>query len=200
MEQRIDPNSQPVLAAGTDPGYVPGLMIPRPAGDSASEKEAEPSTRQESDDAVPERGEPDGAAGETAPDKEPSAAGSPADGTDRDDAEAADAPETAGASGTPADEDEAEGVTFEVSDRRASILVDRYGVHFTLDSEAAEFRWDELGAVEIETPRFGRRFTVTVHTTTRRRYQVDVDAPARSSLKSWESELDAVLDTYFEDA
>lgn len=93
----------------------------------------------------------------------------------------------------------AEGPVFEVSDRRASMTADRTGIRLTLDEEEAEFGWAEIGAVEVETPRFGRRFTVTLHTTGRRHYQSEVDAPSRSSLKEWTAELDVVLDAYFEE-
>ncbi|WP_354606032.1 hypothetical protein [Streptomyces panacea] len=95
---------------------------------------------------------------------------------------------------------DADGPVFEVSDRRASMTADRTGVRFQLDETEAEFGWDEIGALEVETPRFGRRFTVTLHTTGRRHYQSDVDAPSRSSLKEWTAALDAVLDVYFEEA
>ncbi|MEV8347084.1 hypothetical protein [Streptomyces niveus] len=100
---------------------------------------------------------------------------------------------------TAADDDE-DGPVFDISDRRASMTADRTGVRFQLDETEAEFGWDEIGAVEVETPRFGRRFTVTLHTTGRRHYQSDVDAPSRSSLKAWTAELDAVLDAYFEES
>ncbi|MET9552477.1 hypothetical protein [Streptomyces sp. NPDC006645] len=96
-------------------------------------------------------------------------------------------------------DDEKDGPVFDISDRRASMTADRTGVRFQLDETEAEFGWDEIGAVEVETPRFGRRFTVTLHTTGRRHYQSDVDAPSRSSLKAWTAELDAVLDAYFEE-
>ncbi|MGW8668543.1 hypothetical protein [Streptomyces niveus] len=98
-----------------------------------------------------------------------------------------------------ADDDE-DGPVFDISDRRASMTADRTGVRFQLDETEAEFGWDEIGAVEVETPRFGRRFTVTLHTTGRRHYQSDVDAPSRSRLKAWTAELDAVLDRYFEES
>ncbi|WP_372411195.1 hypothetical protein [Streptomyces luteireticuli] len=93
----------------------------------------------------------------------------------------------------------ADGPVFEVSDRRGSITVDSTGVTFRLDDETAEFGWAEIGAVETGIPRFGRRFTVTVHTTRRRSYDADVEAPNRSLPKQWAAELDTVLDSYFED-
>ncbi|MFD3523633.1 hypothetical protein [Streptomyces sp. NPDC058653] len=93
-----------------------------------------------------------------------------------------------------------DGPVFEASDRRASMTADRTGVRLRLDETEAEFGWDEIGAVEVETPRFSRRFTVTLHTTGRRHYQSEVDAPSRSSLKKWTAELDVVLDAYFEEA
>ncbi|WP_326654559.1 MULTISPECIES: hypothetical protein [unclassified Streptomyces] len=96
--------------------------------------------------------------------------------------------------------EEASGPVFEVSDRRGSVRADRDGVRFRLDEEEAEFRWDEIGAVETKSGRLGRRFTVTVHLTTRRWFNAEVEAPARSLLKEWVVELDAVLDAYFEES
>ncbi|WP_245699893.1 hypothetical protein [Streptomyces roseifaciens] len=92
-----------------------------------------------------------------------------------------------------------DGPVFEVSDRRGSITVDSTGVTFRLDDETAEFDWSEIGAVETNTPRFGRRLTVSVYTTSRRSYDVHIEAPNRNQLKQWATELDTVLDSYFED-
>ncbi len=98
------------------------------------------------------------------------------------------------------DEDVAEdGPVFEAADRRARIVADRRGVRLALDDQECEFRWDEIGAVETETPRFGKRFTVTVHTPDRRWYPIEIEAPARSVFGEWESQLDKVLDAYFEE-
>ncbi|MFG2579755.1 hypothetical protein [Streptomyces malaysiensis] len=96
--------------------------------------------------------------------------------------------------------DEDGGAVFEVSDRRGVIRAERGGVTFELDGEKAEFGWDEIGAVEVDTPRFGKRFGITVYTTNRRWYTADVEAPARKLLKEWTAELDVVLDEYFEDS
>ncbi len=93
-----------------------------------------------------------------------------------------------------------EGPVFEASDRRAKIIADYSGVRLHLDDQECEFRWDEIGAVETETSRFGKRFTVTVHTPDRRWYPVEIEAKAKSQHQEWETELDAVLDAYFEDA
>jgi hypothetical protein len=98
------------------------------------------------------------------------------------------------------DEEEApEGPVFEASDRRARIVADHRGVRLALDDQECEFRWDEIGAVETESPRFGKRFTITVHTPDRRWYPIEIEATARSRFEEWESELDAVLDAYFEE-
>lgn len=212
MEQRIGPTVPPTNAAGVDPAYVPGLLPPRaPAADetvagkpdaasgrnAASGKdgdapedagrEAAPAT-QEAEDA--------GAAAD-AEETADAASTAEADGeTDTSDSEADDEAddgsddEAAGDDGSPA---------FEVSDRRGSIRVDRTGVTFRLDSEVAEFGWDEVQAVEIDTPRFGKRFSVTVYTSTRRWFQSDVEAPNRAALKTWAAELDEVLDVHFDD-
>lgn len=202
--ERIDPIIQPVPAAGTDPGYIPGLMAPRlveEADEAADDTLAAKAIDNASDKASEEAEAPE------TPAVDDETAG--ADGADEPVAltkdASDDAPDTATDSAAAAqneDEDEKEaedGPVFDISDRRASMTADRTGVRFQLDETEAEFGWDEIGAVEVETPRFGRRFTVTLHTTGRRHYQSDVDAPSRSSLKEWTAELDAVLDAYFEE-
>ncbi len=98
------------------------------------------------------------------------------------------------------DDDADDGPVFEASDRRAKIVADRRGVRLALDDQECEFRWDEIGAVETETARFGKRFTVTVHTPDRRWYPIEIEAAARSRFSEWESQLDAVLDAYFEES
>ncbi|WP_405801030.1 hypothetical protein [Streptomyces sp. NBC_01506] len=184
--ERIDPIIQPVPAAGTDPGYIPGLMAPRlvEEADAAKDDAAKDVAEEAADEEVTEEvaDEAPAEATEEANDDEPDEAVSLKKDASEDAA---------------ADED---GPVFEVSDRRASMTADRTGIRLTLDEEKAEFGWDEIGAVEVETPRFGRRFTVTLHTTGRRHYQSEVDAPSRSSLKEWTAELDVVLDAYFEEA
>ncbi|MFI9342532.1 hypothetical protein ACIG0D_14820 [Streptomyces sp. NPDC052773] len=100
---------------------------------------------------------------------------------------------------TPEEEPPADGPVFEAADRRARIVADARGIRLSLDEESCDFRWDEIGAVETETARFGKRFTVTVHTPDRRWYPIEIEAPARARFAEWESQLDAVLDAYFED-
>ncbi|WP_329335268.1 hypothetical protein OG866_15850 [Streptomyces sp. NBC_00663] len=116
---------------------------------------------------------------------------------------APDEPETAEAEEAEeaaADEDAAaDGPVFEASDRRARIVADAKGVRLSLDEERCEFGWDEIGAVETESPRFGKRFTITVHTPDRRWYPIEIEATARADFKLWEEQLDAVLDEYFEE-
>ncbi|MET8401600.1 hypothetical protein [Streptomyces sp900116325] len=179
MEQRIDPNTQPAYAAGTDPAYIPGLTAPHPAGtpDADQGKTEEPA--------------PEGAA----PDDLAAAEAASSDAQDAQDALEA----TDGEKGGEEDEKAVDGPAFEVSDRRGSITADREGIRFTLDDQEADFRWDEIGAVEVKSPRFGRRFTVTVHMSNRRWFNAEVEAAARSHLKEWAEELDAVLDAYFEE-
>ncbi|SFX94878.1 hypothetical protein OH786_27505 [Streptomyces atratus] len=185
MEQRIDPNTQPGYAAGTDPAFIPGLTAPVTAGKPDSSLEQTDLEQTEPEQTEPEQTEPE----QTVP-----------DATEERESDAAEAESDAGKA-PAADEKEAEdGPSFEVSDRRGSITVDREGVRFRLDDQEAEFRWDEIGAVEVKTPRFGRRFTVTVHMSTRRWFNAEVEAPARSSLKEWAAELDEVLDAYFEES
>ncbi|MET8561385.1 hypothetical protein ABZV75_12610 [Streptomyces flaveolus] len=183
--------AEPVLGAGFDPAFVPGITGPTPLGGvtkSPEPKEAEepPSSERassgpaSSEPASPERVDADGA----------DAKETDADETDADerDAEEADA------------EDRADGPVFEASDRRARIVADRKGVRLSLDEEACEFRWDEIAAVETESPRFGKRYTITVHTPDRRWYPIEIEAAARARFKEWDEQLDAVLDAYFEEA
>ncbi|GGQ52536.1 hypothetical protein [Streptomyces flaveolus] len=99
----------------------------------------------------------------------------------------------------PGTEEVPDGPVFEASDRRARIVADHKGVRLALDDQECEFRWDEIGAVETETGRFGRRFTITVHTPDRRWYPIEIEATSRSRFKDWEAALDEVLDAYFED-
>ncbi|MGC4949440.1 hypothetical protein ACLQ2N_25005 [Streptomyces sp. DT224] len=98
------------------------------------------------------------------------------------------------------DEETPEGPSFEVSDRRGSISAGPGGVRFTLDDQQADFGWDEIGAVELKPARFGRRFTVTVHLSSQRWFNGEVEAPSRGSLKEWTEGFDAVLDAHFEES
>lgn len=169
VEQRIDSNSKPEFAAGTDPAYIPGLTAPAPL--VGKEKPA----------AEPEKPKPPAKGGE------PEAAPDIAKGSH-------------GPQDAEAEAEAEDGPVFEVSDHRGSIRVAREGIRFVLDDQEAEFDWDEVGAVETASARFGRRFTVTVHMTTRRWFNAEVEAPARSALKEWTAQLDAALDAYFEES
>ena len=171
-------------AAGFDPAYIPGITAPRP---DEPKEAAEPSP----EDAVPDEA---AVAADDVDDERAEAADAAEE--DTADAETADAE----AKAEDGDEEEADGPVFKASDHRGSISAGRRGVTLLLDGETAEFDWSEIGAVEIDTPRFGRRFSVTVYTTARRWYSADVGASSRKALKEWTAELDAVLDTYFEDA
>jgi hypothetical protein len=99
----------------------------------------------------------------------------------------------------PEEDADVDGPVFEASDRRARMVADHRGVRLSLDDQECEFRWDEIGAVETETARFGKRYTVTVHTPDRRWYPIEIEAPARSRFTEWDEQLDAVLDAYFEE-
>ncbi|MBK3575229.1 hypothetical protein JHN63_15690 [Streptomyces sp. MBT65] len=170
MEQRIGSSSQPLEGAGFDPAFVPGLTAPAGSSDTPEDAKAEAAEPEESS---AEKADVDEAEAEKAV-------------VEDDDAE-------------EADEEASEGPVFEASDRRAEIVADAKGVRLRLDDQACEFRWDEIGAVETETPRFGKRFTITVHTPDRRWYPIEIEAAARSRFGEWETQLDAVLDAYFED-
>ncbi|MGW3121246.1 hypothetical protein ACWDBW_29535 [Streptomyces sp. NPDC001107] len=178
MEQRIGSSSQPlkgepVTGAGFDPAFIPGLTSP--VSEKPEEVEAEdvesPDSGLEVGDLASEEAETE------AEEQEPAA---------EDQAST--------------DEDEApDGPVFEASDRRAKIVADAKGVRLSLDDQECEFRWDEIGAVETESPRFGKRFTITVHTPDRRWYPIEIEATARAVFGEWEEQLDAVLDAYFDD-
>ncbi|MFH8338672.1 hypothetical protein [Streptomyces sp. AM6-12] len=191
MEQRIGTGSsplntealkaeavkaEPVTGAGFDPAFIPGITTP-----------ATPLAKQE------EPGEPEAEAPAEPPEPGESAepAGPEATEVGEEGAEAV------------ADDDEpaapADGPVFEAADRRARIVADHKGVRLSLDEEACEFRWAEIAAVESETARFGKRYTITVHTPDRRWYPIEIEATSRSRFKEWDEQLDAVLDAYFED-
>ncbi|MEU2771893.1 hypothetical protein ABZ646_02970 [Streptomyces sp. NPDC007162] len=190
MEQRIGANSQPLEGAGFDPAFIPGLTSPASARPQDAEpqdaepQDAEAKAVEAADAEVAEAGTVTDAAAPAAPAAE---AGDEAERADAEDAEGEGA------------EASAEGPVFEAADRRARIVADATGVRLSLDEEKCEFRWDEIGAVETETPRFGKRFTITVHTPDRRWYPIEIEATSRSRFQEWEEQLDAVLDAYFED-
>ncbi|MEW2573693.1 hypothetical protein [Streptomyces sp. NPDC047070] len=187
MEQRIGPNIQPLQGAAVDPAAVPGITGPRPAAPAAAKPEpsdAVSSGTASDDTATKEEQEPSSKPERAESDDAPTPDGTPTqDGTSAPD-------ETPAPEGAP---------VFEASDRRAKIVADHKGVRLTLDDQEAEFRWDEIGAVETESPRFGKRFTITVHTPDRRWYPLEIEAKSRSDFKLWETSLDEVLDTYFEE-
>ncbi|MFJ3750840.1 hypothetical protein [Streptomyces sp. t99] len=189
MEQSIDSNKKPEFAAGTDPAFIPLPGLAAPAGTRKPEPEAEseagPEAAEIRDDVAKT------AAAEGDADREPEAADEAAavDGETEPQADA----------DADADAEVGDGPVFEVSDRRGSIRVAREGVRFRLDDQEAEFGWDEIGAVETTPARFGRRFTVTVHLSSRRWFNAEVEAASRSELKSWPAELDKALDAHFEE-
>ncbi|MEU9522515.1 hypothetical protein [Streptomyces sp. NPDC048224] len=176
MEQRRGSTSQPLEGAGFDPAFIPGLTAPV-SGEPQDGRRAEAA-----EDAEAETEEATKAA----------VAGEPP---------AVDAVDTVEAEGAAEPEDEApvDGPVFEAADRRARIVADHKGVRLSLDDQSCEFRWDEVGAVETETGRFGKRFTVTVHTPDSRWYPIEIEAASRSRFPEWEAALDEVLDAYFDD-
>ena len=178
VEQRIGSSSQPLEGAGFDPAFVPGLTSPV----TAEPADAKPAEADDAEAVVDsEEVEKSGPDVETDADAETDAESDAGDG----EAEEPDA--------------SAAGPVFEASDRRARIAADARGVRLRLDEEECEFRWDEIGAVETETPRFGKRYTVTVHTPDRRWYPIEIEATARARFAEWDDQLDAVLDAYFEE-
>ncbi|MEU1622196.1 hypothetical protein ABZ479_33475 [Streptomyces sp. NPDC005722] len=189
MEQSRGPNIPLVQAAGIDPAYVPGILVPEPGGDDRTQAVASET----------------GSASDAASDVTTGAAPSPAEA--EPDAEDATPEESA----TDTDDDQADEVdddegtegsgeerVFEVADRRGAIRADRHGLAFRLDDTEAEFRWMEVRAVEVDLPKWGHRFGVTVYLSERRWFETWVDAPSRRRLRAWNDEFDAVLDVYFE--
>lgn len=175
-QQRIGSSSQPLegeplKGAGFDPAFIPGLTPPA----IAEPEDTEPAEKVEAAD------EADVAEDEVA---EGTQTHTPAAETAEDES---------------AEDESSDGPVFEASDRRARIAADAKGVRLRLDEEECEFRWDEIGAIETEAPRFGKRFTITVHTPDRRWYPIEIEATARARFKEWDEQLDAVLDAYFED-
>jgi hypothetical protein len=216
VEQRIGSKSQPLDAAAVNPAYIPGLTSPVPAESKEAAAEGAAAEEAVSEEAVSEEAvskevsSEEGASEETGTE----AAVTEAEVTEAELAETAGADETPAAEAPsaaevtdeeadPSPESDAEPdpdrPAFEASDRRASIKADHSGVQLRLDDQQAEFRWEEIGAVETETPRFGKRFTITVHTPDRRWYPIEIEATARARFKEWEDQLDAVLDAYFEE-
>lgn len=205
MEQRIDPNTKPEFAASTNPSFVPGLTGMSPSAPAPAEAPAR-AGKEEPEDSVP--------AADTGSDPEAGEAPEPSDSSDSsgeapasrpsgeasetDEADGADGAEPSGAEAA-ADAGDDDGPVFEARDRRGSITAGRDGIVFRLDDQEADFRWDEIGAVETTPARFGRRFTVTVHTAANRWFNADVEADNRARLKEWTAGLDAVLDAYFEE-
>ncbi|CAM5457411.1 putative protein OS=Streptomyces tendae OX=1932 GN=GUR47_15780 PE=4 SV=1 [Streptomyces tendae] len=175
MEQRRGSTSQPLEGAGFDPAFIPGLTAPVSGGPE--------DVRRDEADAV------DDAEAET---EQPSESTESSASSVLGEPPAEDAAE-------PDSEAPVDGPVFEAADRRAKIVADHRGVRLSLDDQSCEFRWDEVGAVETETGRFGKRFTVTVHTPDRRWYPIEIEAASRSRFAEWESALDEVLDAYFED-
>lgn len=198
MEQRTGTSSQPlktepVTGAGFDPAFIPGITPPRREEPQATAPEdADPQEQDEQPQAkAPEAADTDTTdaattAGQTADDA--SAGESTADETDeKPTAE------------DPSDDQSPDGPLFEAADRRARIVADHQGIRLSLDDQECDFRWDEIGAVETTVPRFGKRYTVTVHTPERRWYPIEIDAPSKARVKEWDTQLDAVLDAYFDD-
>ncbi|MFH8800198.1 hypothetical protein ACH4F6_11460 [Streptomyces sp. NPDC017936] len=169
-QQRIGSSSKPLEGAGFDPAFIPGLTSPVTAEPEDEAPAEEAGAGGVRDEAVEDAGVDGGAA-------------------------------AAGTEETPSEEpdESSDGPVFEAADRRARIVADARGVRLRLDEEECEFRWDEIGAVETEVPRFGKRLTITVHTPDRRWYPIEIEATARSRFKEWDEQLDAVLDAYFED-
>ncbi|WEH15576.1 hypothetical protein [Streptomyces sp. VNUA24] len=193
MEQRIGSNNQPLAAAAVDPSHIPGLTAPVSVTKEKQEEpeDIKPTEPVEPDEAAPERNEPAAAEASKSLAKAPAEAAPTA---------AEDAEETRDAEDdTDGTDEPADGPVFEAADRRARITADSRGVRLRLDDQECDFGWDEIGAIETESPRFGKRFTITVHTPDRRWYFLEIEAKAKSEHAVWEKQIDEVLDAYFDD-
>ncbi|MGY0069455.1 hypothetical protein ACWZEH_22235 [Streptomyces sp. QTS137] len=202
MEQRIGSNSQPqpLEGAGFDPAFIPGLTAPAPgaSGRKADAKDVKGEEEPKDEKAAPEA-EADTAGEPATESKAATSLEKPAASKAAEASAAAEVSSASGTSGSFGAEPVTDGPVFEASDRRAGIVADHEGVRLRLDDQACEFRWDEIGAVETETGRFDKRYTVTVHTTEGRWYPIEIEATSRSRFAVWDAELDAVLDAYFDD-
>ncbi|GGL07314.1 hypothetical protein [Streptomyces flaveus] len=204
MEQRIGPSIQPLQGAAADPAFVPGITGPRPA-DPKDPKDAKDPVEETAaaEEAASEETETAAEHAADAFDKDVPAKSDEADPSDEAketaESESEEPEEAAEAESDDSEEPSADGPVFEASDYRAKITADHRGVRLRLDDHEAEFRWDEIGAVESETSRFGRWYTITVHTPERRWYPVELRIPSRAKVKEWETELDEVLDAYFQE-
>ncbi|MFJ7044847.1 hypothetical protein ACIQVC_15740 [Streptomyces sp. NPDC101112] len=191
MEQRIGSNSQPLAAAAVDPSHIPGLTAPVSV---TKEKQEEPEDIKPTESAEQAETVDADEAVAAEPDAERDS-----EADDEPDAKAEDEPDAKADDEAVEEEEAVEGPVFEAADRRAKIVADHRGVRLRLDDQACEFRWDEIGAIETESPRFGKRFTITVHTPDRRWYPIEIEAKAKSEHAAWETRIDEVLDAYFED-
>ncbi|MEV3871763.1 hypothetical protein [Streptomyces sp. NPDC049906] len=181
MEQPIGKNPSLVDAAAIDPAHVPGIATPVAVSKPGA--------------ARPDGGDRDGndppARSETAAEPEAAVPSEP----EESEVEESEVEESGTATGSAVPE----GPAFEAADRRGSMAVDGTGVRFTLDDQAAEWTWDEIGAVEVTTGRFPRRLTLYVHTPDRRWYPNEVHARSKGELARWVEELDAALDAWFDE-
>jgi hypothetical protein len=180
VEQSIGSNTKPLTPpAAVDPALIPGLTVPVAADGTPedAQRDAAPDEAAVVEDAAPEP-------------EEAAESGAAAEDSAEEPAE-----ESAEDSGAVPD-----GPVFEAKDFRARIVADHAGVRLSLDDQECDFRWDEIGAVETSTSRLGKRYTVVVHTPERRWYWIEIDAKSRADVARWETELDAVLDAYFEEA
>jgi hypothetical protein len=195
VEQRIGSNTKPLTPpAAVDPALIPGLTVPVTA-DGAPEDAGPAAASEETRAAVADGApEPQDAVEADAAGSAEDPAEDPADGEDADGVATGTEGDAAASAPVP------DGPVFEAKDFRARIVADHAGVRLVLDDQECEFRWDEIGAVETSTSRFGKRYTVVVHTPDRRWYWIEIDAKSRADVARWETELDAVLDAYFEEA
>ncbi|MFE9537346.1 hypothetical protein [Streptomyces sp. NPDC006691] len=204
MEQRSEHQYMPLGGAATDPAYVPGLVPPRAAAQEAKPLSGEPVVDGDAEPDADEGGRAavttEAGADEGGRAKVATEAGAADGATETAEAEARNSESASeGSAASDAQSDVADGPSCEIADRVGSIVAGRGGVRLRLMDEEADFRWDEISAVEYRTPRWTRRFEVVVYTPNHRRFSHDIQATDRATLTRWTEQLDAVLDAYFED-
>ncbi|MEU9863936.1 protein kinase [Streptomyces sp. NPDC047971] len=84
-----------------------------------------------------------------------------------------------------------------IADSDCALVADADGVHFELHGEEAEFEWDEIGSVEYESERWGRRLRVVVTLRDGSAYTCEIGGRA-ALVQEWMDRMDRVLDRYLQ--
>ncbi|MFF3324601.1 serine/threonine-protein kinase [Streptomyces sp. NPDC002889] len=90
----------------------------------------------------------------------------------------------------------AEGPSFVLADRSASVVADTSGIELTLDGVQADFLWNEIGQVEYDASKRGTRFTLTVTLYDGKAYTCTVAVRRSTGLDQLTAQLDLVLSRF----